>query len=782
MPFGLVAACFLISGFAALLYETVWLRQFSILLGTSEQALAVVLASYMGGLAFGSLVASRYVHRVRRPLLTYGILECGIALSALFVPVGLWLAGRLQVLMFGGDPEPPDAGSWTHVLFCLAASFSLILVPTALMGATLPMLARHVVTRDQDVGPRIGLLYAINTSGAVLGTMIAAFYCLPTLGLGRTVWLGAGANLLVFLIVLALVRRYPDVHRSMGADRPTDPQPPRDGSADRSRRQKRKNIPRQPPEKVSGDPPRYHLILAFAAISGAVAFGYEIIFTRMLSHMLGGSIYAFATMLGGFLLGIAIGGSIASRLASTRRRAAIGYVYAQSAAAVLALVTYHLVDRMAIWSWHEFSESSITTVQVATSMMGLLPVSICIGMTFPLAIRVYARDERDAATGSARVYGWNVLGGIAGAAATGAVVLPVLQYHGATALAILLNLLLAVAAVGVFRIPLGHAAFAAFALLVLVRVFPGPPENVLRISALTGRQSTGKILFNHVGKSATVTVFDDLGEIRFQTNGLPESLLPPQGAGDKDRISGRWLSVLPTLVRPSCRSMLIIGLGGGVAVEAVPASVTSIDVLELESAVVDANRAVADRRDHDPLADPRVKIILNDGRNALALTDKKYDAIVSQPSHPWTAGASHLYTHEFSELVRDHLNPQGVFVQWMNAEFVDVELMRSMGATLLDVFEHARMYQPVMGEFLFVASNQPIRPEAVPADDALTRCDIEEVNRGYFQQMGIVTPTHLFAMLSLDEIGVSANVRWRSQDHRRTELAGDAGAAAGQVA
>ncbi len=762
--FWLVAVCFLISGFAALLYETVWLRQFAILLGTSEQALAVVLASYMGGLAIGSLVASRVVDTVRRPLLTYGILEFGIAISALLVPVGLSFARSLQSSLFGGGDDLPSAGNPSQVIFCLATAFTLILVPTGFMGATLPLLARHVVSRDEQLGPRIGLLYAINTAGAVVGTLTAAFVCLPSFGLGRTTWIGAACNLIVFVLVLIAVRQWSDFREPGTAGTSPKDSTPQVAERPAEKKQKRKRPARKPRESSANDgdlsgqtrAPAYKMILLFAAISGGVSFCYEIIFTRMLSHMLGGSVFAFATMLAGFLLGIALGGGIAARLATSRDAAAKVFVYAQSATAVSALFAFHLIDRMSGWQWQTLGGANNTMVQIVASIFALLPTATCIGASFPLAIRVYARDQSDAASGAARVYGWNVVGAIAGSLATGAIVLPLLQYQGATALAVLGNLLIAGGVMLTIRLPAVHYLAIAAAVVGLAVGLPTEPENVIRAQALSGAAVSGEVIYNHVGKSATVTVFYDKGEIRFQTNGLPESTLAAMGSGDRHRNTGVWLSALPPLIRPQAESMLIIGLGGGVAAERVAPSIKSIDVIELEAAVVSANQRVANLRDYDPLSDPRVKIVLNDGRNALTLTSKRYDIIVSQPSHPWTAGASHLYTREFNRLVLDHLNPGGVFLQWMNSEFVDRELVSAMAFTLRDVFPHVRLYQPIRGTFMFVASAQPMRPEQVPPNGNSTLCEMAEVNRDYFRRLGVVSPTHLLSMLTLDQQGIEA--------------------------
>ena len=170
-----VVVCFVLSGFAALLYQTAWMRQFSLVFGTSELAVAAVLAAYMGGLALGAGIAARYVHRVRRPVLFYGLLEAGIAASALAVPLLLSLLNGLYIAVFGGQPEPVDASGFGQSFFYLVTAFIVLAIPTSFMGATLPLLTKYVVKSKDQIGPRVGLLYATNTLGAVAGTVVAGF-------------------------------------------------------------------------------------------------------------------------------------------------------------------------------------------------------------------------------------------------------------------------------------------------------------------------------------------------------------------------------------------------------------------------------------------------------------------------------------------------------------------------------------------------------------------------------------------------------------------------------
>jgi len=204
--FAIVLACFFLSGLAALIYQTAWTQQFALVFGTSELALVTVLAGYMAGLALGASAAGRLAHRIDRPLLVYAILELGIGVTALLVPAAISAANRLQVVLLGGHELPTSAESFASALFYLLTSFAILLVPTALMGATLPLLARFAVRRTEEIGSRVGVLYTANTGGAAAGTLLAAYALLPRTGLGATILIAAGVNLLVFVLAAVLAR------------------------------------------------------------------------------------------------------------------------------------------------------------------------------------------------------------------------------------------------------------------------------------------------------------------------------------------------------------------------------------------------------------------------------------------------------------------------------------------------------------------------------------------------------------------------------------------------
>jgi spermidine synthase len=710
---------------------------------------ATVLAAYMGGLALGALLAERLLPRVTRPVLTYALLEIGIALGAILaVPAMLWVANVALQALFGNQPAPPDSDHAGTTLFYLLSAFAALALPTTLMGATLPMLARYAVSEEAQIGRRIGLLYAMNTAGAVLGALLTAFVLLPELGLSKTIWVAAALNGAVFLLAVLLAKRVtpPPAPKgySLGPDEPLPGEKPPVVSAPAVR-------PRTP---VFSSFPGTGWVLPLMLLAGAVAFFQEVLWSRMLSHVVGSSIYAFGVMVASFLTGIALGGGVGAAVAKTRERAALALGLALIVAAIAAGVAYLFLESL-LPSKGGLLQNTRTVLGITVPMNALfsglllLPMTIAIGMTYPLAVRILARDADDAAPASARVYTWNTVGAIFGSLAAGFLVIPAVKYEGAIQIAVIASAALGVAALWTLvparRVVAIAASVLAIAGCVLFR--PQPPMQLLVTSPLNVGDKA-RVLHYDVGRSASVVVLSQDGGLALRTNGLPEALM--ESPGSLQRFSGEyWLSPLAVLARPDAREMLIVGFGGGSVVEAVPPSVQRIDVIELEPEVIEANRVTAHLRKRNPLADPRVNIIVNDARGALRLTAKRYDAIVSQPSHPWTAGASHLYTREFMQMARDHLNPGGVFVQWMNVNFMDEALMRSLTATLLSVFPEVRLYRPDPTTVVFLASDLSMNPEQHLAETGLPLRNAPL----HYARFGINTVEDLVSALALESDG-----------------------------
>ena len=746
LVFAGVVACFFLSGLAALLYQTAWLRQFSLVFGTSELAVATVLAAYMGGLALGSGVAGRYAGRVTRPVLVYGILEAGIALSALAVPLLLLAARALYASMLGDQPAPPDAAAIGQPIFYLLVAFVVLAVPTGFMGATLPLLIRYAVRTDAEVGPRVALLYAINTAGAVFGTVAAAFVLLPALGLNRTVWVGVAINALVFVIAAALAR---DRRDSAPADETVAAAAPAGfvTACIRPLFERSASLGERLTAVFHAQPA---WMLPLMLVSGANAFLYEVLWTRMLAHVMGGSIYAFATMLAAFLTGIALGGGLAGKIAANRERAATAFAFTQVAIGVLSMGVYAWMGPLI-----PGAPNTYTLALFAAAVM--LPATIFIGATLPLSVRVLARDEREATVSTARIYAWNTVGAIIGAILAGFVLIPGLGFEGSIRIAVGVNFALALwAAACVARpspIPVGIACAGIAAVLAVYT--PARPQAVLRVPGFdVTYPAPPRELYYAVGRSSTVMLLASGTNYYLRTNGLPEASVGVKGTPPV-LSTGKWLTALPVAARPDTRNMLVVGFGGGVSLEGVPPSVESVDVIELEPEVIAANRRFSGMRDIDPLADPRFNIVINDARNALRLTRKSYDAIVSQPSHPWTAGASHLFTREFVADVRSHLNDGGVFLQWMNAEFLDEALLRTLAATLTVEFEYVRLYNPTARVLMFLASDAPLDIELELARTGRPFIDAPM----HFSRLGLNAVEDLLAALAMDEQGILSFAR-----------------------
>jgi spermidine synthase len=441
-----------------------------------------------------------------------------------------------------------------------------------------------------------------------------------------------------------------------------------------------------------------------------------------------------------------------------------GFAVAQLGSGAFAWIAFCAADRLSDAANALGASVNALAPGALLAIAMLLPLTLCVGATFPFAVRLLARDARDASPASARVYAWNTLGSIVGAVGTGYFLLPWRGFVGTLVAAALANLTLAFAS-SLFARPARRAlAATALAAALFLALFPTPrPDRLLRASPLGGDYQ-GTFTYLGVGRSSTAAMIDQGMGWRLTNNGLPESYVRPAGY-PPNPTAAEWLSLLPVLVRPDTAHMLIIGLGAGMTLAAVPSTVETIDVIELEPEVVTANRSVPDRAGGDPLADPRAAVRLGDARGALVLANRRFDAIVSQPSHPWTAGASHLYTREFFALVHSRLSPGGVFVQWIGAAFVDPPRLRALLAAQNEVFANVQAYLPEGGAIVIVSSDQPIDIVASAASAIARKPDD-------FATTGIHRVEDVVAALALDAGGtraLAAGARANSDD--RNEFA-----------
>jgi len=687
--------CFLLSGFAGIVYQIGWARQFALVFGTTEVAVTLVLAAYMAGLGLGAWLVQRFLPLINRPVRVYAVLELIVGASAVvLVPAVAAASDWLQRTWVGNQFELPGVDQLSGISFIYGGcAFAALVIPTVCMGATLPLLSRQVVQTDRQTGRRVGMLFTFNTAGAVLGALATTNSLLPNLGLTRTIWTAAALNIVA--AALALTVAQPTTRR-------------RTGFAVAWEAASRASFSR---------PPSPTWILPLMLLSGTAALFHEILWTRLLTQVLGSSLQAFGNILAGALGGLALGAAVGSALARDRRVAIPAFVAAEVACGLAAVAAYEMIGPHPL------------------SALGAIPIAFFSGATFPLAVRILAKRAEDAAPAAARVYAWNTLGAILGALLGGFWWVPALRFEGSIQLAVWLSILTAVGAIWLLVKPARTPAISLTVILAGAIFFqPSPPTQMLRASPLP-IDSSGRILYYAVGRSSSVVVLGQHGSLAFRTNGLPEAVVETKGAAP--HMSGeKWLLPLAALSHAPLADLLLVGYGGGVALEDVQDDIKQVDVIEIEPRVLDANEAVRGLRKNEPLADRRVRVVINDARSALNLTRHRYDAIVSQPSHPWTAAASHLYTREFMMQAREHLNDGGVFVQWMNISFMDEALLRSFAATVLDVFADARLYRPDPYTLIFVASKGRDRYQP-PSGNA-------------FQAVGINTPEDILVALAAD--------------------------------
>ncbi len=692
----IILLLFLLSGIAGLIYQSSWSQQLSLVFGSTELAIAAVLSSYMAGLAFGAYLISKYINRIRKPALLYAIFEVLIALSALSIPWLLDIA-KLAYSYFYTGSELSNI-SFSYAIIYVLGSFLVLFIPTTLMGATLPLLSKFIVSSNKNIGSKIGILYTINTTGACLGALLSAFIFLPNFGLNSTIYIAVAINFIIFVIGVVLFR---NAEVEVFVNKPDH----------------NMNL-------------RNKWLLPLMLISGFVSLAYEVIWTRLLSQVLGGSVYSFGVMLFVFLFGISLGSAIGSWLCKKFHAVKV-FSIAQISIGISFFVSFYFADFLTSFPIkHEFGSLSFILEGLGIGMLSLFPGALFLGLTFPLAIQICAINFQHSGLVAAKVYAWNTVGAIFGAIAAGFYLLPKLGLVYSVQLLFFLSLSIALASALKSKRAFILTGFSVLLLTSLLFIPLTPPFKLLRYTALGKHVQLGKVDFYKIGETSSVMLLDKGPEKILLSNGLPESSIQMQGSIESKFRLANWLSMLPVVAHPKAKDMLIIGFGAGLTVNATPESVEDINVVELEPAVIDANKKMANYRRADPLNNPRVKIYHNDARNALNNTPKKFDIIVSQPSHPWTAGAANLYTQEFFSLVKNHLYKDGKFIQWIGMRFVDIDLLKTLLATLNSEFNYVELYQPkANGGLVFLASKTPI---------VITKKSFNEIeNRKQWSKLGI---------------------------------------------
>ncbi|MGD9906769.1 MAG: fused MFS/spermidine synthase [Vicinamibacterales bacterium] len=678
-----VALCllFVCSGACGLTYQVLWLRLLSLVFGVTVYAASTVLAAFMAGLALGSLLAERLGRR-GHPLRAFAALEAGIAASALATPALLDAAGALY------RPLTAAAGDSLSILTLarFLASFAVLIVPTMLMGATLPVLSRADLVRGS--GARLGTLYAVNTAGALGGALLTGYVLIGGLGMQRTFLLAAALNLTVAAVAWWLAGR-----AAVAVD-PAAVPPPRDA--------------------VGATALSANAVLAAMAISGLAALALEIVWFRILVQFLPATSYAFTTMLATVLGGIALGSALASR-ALTRRRD-WGRVLAVTIAATSVVVLVSLAALGATYAagWR-------TSGLTQGSAAAILPAAILMGVAFPIALALWSRPGEDGRTPPRPIgtlYAANVVGGIVGAVIGGFALLPWLGSRGALIACAGLYL-----ATGVWLlVATGRRAVAAALVLVFVataRLVPDPFT-----AALVRRHGPGeRIHWKEEGVQTSVSIHTRAFRGRLMyLDGLHQASDAPEMV----RLH-RLIGHLPMVLHPDPRRSLVVGLGGGATPGAVSQHDTDVLVVEL-SDTVRKGAEFFRHVNYDLFARPNVRLRVDDGRNFLSLTDARFDVVTADLIQPIHAGAGNLYSREYFQLVRAAMADDGLVLQWIGHRPATqyALIMR----TFLDVFPHTTLWAD--GQ-LMVGATRPLRLAREPFEAKRRR----DVTRAALDEIGL---------------------------------------------
>ena len=680
-----INAFFLLSGATALIYQVLWIRMVGLVIGHSALAVAAVVGSTMAGLGIGAAAAGRRVNAVEKPLFAYGVLELGISACALASPL---LLGRS---VLGALPR---LGLPLHGL--VAAAALLLLPATLAMGATLPLLTRWYARRREHLGRDMGWLYAINTTGAVVGAGLSGFVLLPGLGQPTTLLLAAGLSASVGLGAVLLGLRYPLLPEDAGSDPSSNPGS-EDGGAGSGDAASVDSV--RVAATAGGDDRR--ILFAFL-LSGAAALTMQVAWTRCFELFVGSTTYAFSGIVCAFIAGLALGGHALARVVDRTDDRVSLLAALNLGIAVFAGLLVPVLGELPMWLIGPLAEraGSFAATQrfLLVLLFGLLFVpTFLMGGTYPVATRALTRRPEDAGVVVGKAYAWNTCGAVLGAVGAGLVLIPCFGLRGSLCFAIGLNLF----AAALLLAPKRRLAWG-LPLLAVALGLVGPSWNPRHMNLaphmyardlaanpglLQSLAETGSVVFHEEGRGATVSVIQRPEGARvLRINGKTDA------STEADRLGQGMLGHLPMLLARAPDEVLLIGLGSGMSLASVLAHPAErVQVVELLPEVARAAEHFGPLLG-DPLTDPRVELQVADGRQVLLSDQGPWDVVISQPTNLFISGIATLFTVEAFEAMRNGLKEGGVAAVWLQGYLLPEEDFATLCRTFLAVFPEAELW------------------------------------------------------------------------------------------
>lgn len=692
------------SGCAALIYEVVWFQLLQLVIGSSAVSLGALLGTYMGGMCIGSLLLPRLISRREHPLRIYGLLELGIGLFGI---VELFLIPMLNGVYTAAVGDGLPSILMRGVLSCVC-----LLPPTILMGASLPAIGRWVESTPTGVS-WLGLFYGGNIAGAVFGCLFAGFYLLRVHDMAVATYVAAAVN--VAVAAASFLLRQQAAYDAPAGDAPAAARP-------------------QNPWPV----------YATIGLSGLCALGAEVVWTRLLALMLGATTYTFSLILAVFLIGLGIGSSAGSMWGRKLQRPRLALAASQLALAVaVAWTAYAVTDLIPSWPFNPLSVSDpwrLFRIDFLMCLMAILPPALLWGLSFPLALASLAGRDEDSGALVGEVYAANTVGAILGAVGFSIVMIPWVGTQGSQqaliALSVVAGLILfyksGLTGAGYF----GVAAAAVIALILFATVSEAPWLAIAYGRRMSLQTAPGRPLYIGEGRNSSVVVSQlEGGQIYFHVSGKVEASTEPY-----DMRLQRMLGHLPALIHKDPKSVLVVGFGAGVTAGTfvVHPEVENITICEIEPLIPQASSKYFARENHNVFHDPRTRMVYDDARHFVLTTRDKFDIITSDPIHPWVKGTATLYSKEYFELVKKHLNPGGVITQWVPLYESDLETVKSELATFFEVFPNGTIWgNDINGEGYDIVLLAQVEPTKIDIDTVEKRLERPDY-RGVAQSLAEV--------------------------------------------
>jgi spermidine synthase len=682
----LLFVLFTISGFAGLIYESLWTHYLKLFLGHAAYAQTLVLGLFMGGMAIGAWLASKWSGRWRNLLRAYAIVEVLVGVAAIAFHDTFIAATEIAYTSW-----LPAAGSEAFafaIKWALAAA--LILPQSMLLGMTFPLMSAGLLRRHPErPGAAISLLYFTNSLGAAVGVLASGFVLIDRLGLPGAMQFAGFLNIALAIVVWCIA-------------------PGPDGTR-----------PAAATKTVAGDH-QVLILLGVALLTGAASFIYEIAWIRMLSLVLGASTHSFELMLSAFILGLALGGLWIRWGIDSLAKPLVFLAGVQIAMGLLALGSLPLYDAM-----FDLMQSIVRALAKTEGGYGLylaashaialaimLPATFCAGMTLPLITYTLLRDGHGEQT-IGRVYAANTLGAIVGVAFAAQIGMPLLGVKGlviaGAGLDVALGIALLLSAGANWRYVTTACAMVVFGVIALGSSLDPYKlaSGVFRRGDLFTKEDSN-LIFYRDGKTTSVALLKIGDDLSLRTNGKSDGAINMNEAGPRvsDEMTMVLTAAIPFAHRPAATEVAIIGIGTGLTTHAMVAveTVQRVETIEIEPFMAAAARHFAPRNSNS-FGDPKSHIVFDDAKTHFSTANRRYDIIISEPSNPWVSGVSSLFTREFYRHVKRYLKPEGVLTQWFQMYEITPELVASVLRAIGEEFEDYAIYAANDGDLLIVAGS-----------------------------------------------------------------------------